>query len=205
MDSGRVQVYAYDESHWNQLGTDIDGESAGDYSGYDLSMSADGTIIAIGAPYNDGNGYSCGHVQVYSFVNSDWTQMGMEIDGETAGDESGRSVSSSNGLIFAIGAPYNDGNGSNSGHTRVYSFVNSDWTQLGIDIDGERMDIDGKSANEFSGRVISISSKGLIVAIGSSYIRHVRAYSYNGSQWDQVGVDIYGKSADDLFSNSVSI
>ena len=34
---------------------------------------------------------------------------------------SGRSVSlSSDGSRVAIGAPYNDGNGSNSGHVRIY-------------------------------------------------------------------------------------
>ena len=33
VDSGRVQVYAYNESHRNQLeGADIEGESAGDNS-----------------------------------------------------------------------------------------------------------------------------------------------------------------------------
>ena len=35
---------------WSQLGADIDGEAAGDYSGYSVSLSSDGTIVAIGAP-----------------------------------------------------------------------------------------------------------------------------------------------------------
>ena len=46
---GRVQVYAYDESQWNQVGLDIHGESASDNSGWAVSMSYDGTILAIGA------------------------------------------------------------------------------------------------------------------------------------------------------------
>ena len=33
-----------------QLGTDIDGEAAEDRSGHSVSMSADGSIVAIGAP-----------------------------------------------------------------------------------------------------------------------------------------------------------
>ena len=32
-----------------KLGDDIDGEAADDYSGYSVSLSADGTIVAIGA------------------------------------------------------------------------------------------------------------------------------------------------------------
>ena len=35
--------------HWSQLGTDIDGEAAGDYSGRSVSLSSDGTKVAIGA------------------------------------------------------------------------------------------------------------------------------------------------------------
>ena len=50
---------------WKQLGSDIDGEAAGDNSGNSVSMSSDGTIVAIGAKYNDGNGNNAGHVRVY--------------------------------------------------------------------------------------------------------------------------------------------
>tara|TARA_R110002074_G_scaffold384139_1_gene564692 strand:- start:1005 stop:1127 length:123 start_codon:yes stop_codon:yes gene_type:complete len=33
---------------WNQLGIDIDGEAADDESGWSVSLSNDGTIVAIG-------------------------------------------------------------------------------------------------------------------------------------------------------------
>ena len=49
-----------------QIGSDIDGEAAGDLSGYSVSLSSDGTIVAIGADYNDGNGSSSGHVRIYN-------------------------------------------------------------------------------------------------------------------------------------------
>ena len=48
-----------------QIGSDIDGEAAGDKSGYSVSLSSDGTIVAIGAINNDGNGSNSGHVRVY--------------------------------------------------------------------------------------------------------------------------------------------
>ena len=44
---------------WTQLGQDLDGEAAGDDSGYSVSLSGD--RVAIGAIYNDGNGSSSGH------------------------------------------------------------------------------------------------------------------------------------------------
>ena len=49
-------------------GADIDGEAASDYSGTSVSLSSDGTTVAIGAPYNDGaNGSNSGHVRIYSY------------------------------------------------------------------------------------------------------------------------------------------
>jgi len=48
------------------------------------------------------------------------TQLGADIDGEAAYDESGAAVAlSSDGNRLAIGADGNDGNGFNSGHVRV--------------------------------------------------------------------------------------
>jgi hypothetical protein len=52
-----------------------------------------------------------------------WVQMGVDIDGEAASDQSGWSVSlSSDGKTVAIGAVGNDDNGSNSGHVRVFQW-----------------------------------------------------------------------------------
>ena len=64
--SGHVRVYAWCESAWVQQGADIDGEASIDISGNSLSLSADGSVLAIGATGNDGNGNSSGHVRVYS-------------------------------------------------------------------------------------------------------------------------------------------
>ncbi|MFM9124074.1 MAG: hypothetical protein ACKOSO_02655, partial [Actinomycetota bacterium] len=46
----------------SQRGTDIDGEAAGDFSGRAVSVSSDGSIVAIGASGNDGNGSNSGSV-----------------------------------------------------------------------------------------------------------------------------------------------
>jgi len=53
-----------------QLGSDIDGEAAGDYSGFSVSMDSAGDRVAIGAHYNDGTGNIAGHVRVYSVSTS---------------------------------------------------------------------------------------------------------------------------------------
>ena len=71
-----------------QLGSDIDGE-VGDYSGYSVTLSSDGTRVAMGAPRN---GSSAGHVRVYEYSGGGWAQLGTDIDGEAAGEQSGITV-----------------------------------------------------------------------------------------------------------------
>lgn len=121
-DAGHVRVYQNLSGTWTQVGSDIDGEASGDVSGGSVSLSSDGSILAIGGPSNDGNGNGSGHVRVYKNVSGTWTQLGSDIDGEAAKDQLGWSASlSSNGSIVTIGAIYNDGGGSDAGHVRVFS------------------------------------------------------------------------------------
>ena len=222
--SGHVRVYKLNESTtpstWQQLGQDIDGEEGGNYSGTSVSLSSDGKIVAIGAPfnYNNVNDETSGHVRVYKLNESTstptWQQLGQDIDGEAEYDFSGYSVSlSSNGKIVAIGANGNDGNGANSGHVRVYKLNEStstpSWQQLGQDIDGEAEYND-------SGRSVSLSEDGTIVAIGAIYNNgngihsgHVRVYKLNESttpsMWEQLGQDIDGEAVSDNSGCSVSL
>ena len=123
--SGHVRVYENVNGTWTQLGSDIDGEAPEDRSGHSVSLSSDGTIVAIGAQLNHDNGSNSGHVRVYEYGNDTWTQLGFDIDGEAKDDKSGYSVSlSSDGSIVAIGARENDDNGDKSGHVRVYTKIN---------------------------------------------------------------------------------
>jgi hypothetical protein len=101
-----------------QRDNDIDGEAVSDQSGYSISLSSDGKLLAIGAP---GNSSGKGHVRVYYWNDTSWIQVGSDIDGEAVGDKFGWSVSlSANGSLLAVGAIDNDGNGSSSGHVRTF-------------------------------------------------------------------------------------
>ncbi len=111
-------------AQWTQIGADIDAEASADFSGYSVSLSSDGSVVAIGAYGNDANGSNAGHVRIYENVSGTWPQIGVDIDGEVAEDKSGISVSlSSDGSVVAIGAYTNEGNGSYAGHVRVYEYI----------------------------------------------------------------------------------
>ena len=121
-EAGHVRVYTWSGTAWVQKGVDIDGEAAGDKSGCSVSMP-DANTIAIGADRNDGGGSDAGHVRVFTWNGTAWIQKGVDIDGEAAQDFSGGWVSMPDANTIAIGAPYNDGGGSDAGHVRVYSFA----------------------------------------------------------------------------------
>jgi hypothetical protein len=200
------------KSTWQQIGNDIDGEAAVDRSGYSVSLSSDGKILAVGAPFNDGNGSYSGNVRIFQWTESTstWTQMGADIDGE-AWDYSGWSVSlSSDGKILAVGAPFNN---LNVGHVRIFQWIESKsiWKQMGADIDGEEL-------GDWSGYSVSLSSDGNIAAIGAPFnygnghlsgnvriFQFTESWTESTSSWKQMGVDIDGEAEDYGFGYSLSL
>ncbi|MDC1151608.1 tail fiber domain-containing protein [Pelagibacteraceae bacterium] len=189
-DKGRVRVYDLSANSWNQVGSNIVGVNDSDQIGSSVSLSSNGSIVAVGGRnYNDSDK---GVVRVYEYVNdgtsSSWTKLGEDIDGENSYDYSGgyqtygQAVSlSADGHTVAIGAYDNDDNGGASGHVRVYEYSDnnndgtSTWNLVGSDIDGE-------AAGDYSGFSVSLSSDGSIVAIGAyrsdSNTGHVRVFGY---------------------------
>jgi hypothetical protein len=198
--AGRVKIFEYDGSTWSQKGSNIDGVAASNFFGTSVSISANGDVIAAGAPRNGDGGVDAGHARVFSWNGSSWIQRGSDIQGETAGDQSGESVVLNyDGDVIAIGAQLNSGGGASSGHVRVFFWNGSAWVQRGTDIDG--------NAGEEYGctQCISIDSSGTTIAIGSTTADPVvldeglvRVYEWNGSAWVQKGADINGQAVDDI-------
>ena len=205
--SGHARVYQNTSNNWIQIGDDIEGEAGSDSFGFAISLSSDGTILAVGAYRNDSNGTDSGHVRVFQNSGGSWVQIGADINGEAAFDRFGYSVSlSSDGTILAVGAPFNNGAaGSNTGHVRIFENNSGTWTQIGSDIDGE-------AANDQSGFSLDLSSNGTIVAIGApdndgagNGAGHVRIFQNVLGTWTQIGSDIDSNAGDIGFGNSVSL
>ena len=158
---GRTRIYQYSSNTWSQLGQDLVGDP-GDYSGRSVSLSADGTIVAIGAKDHDVSGNNDeGRTRIYQYSSNTWYQLGQDLVGDY-GDNSGNSVSlSADGTIVAIGAHLHDASGDNHGRTRIYQYSSNGWSQLGQDLIGD----DG----DYSGDSVSLSADGTIVAIGARY------------------------------------
>jgi len=167
-----------------QIGTDINAISQEDHVGQinSIDLSYDGSVLAVGFPSN-GAVNTNGLVKVFKWSGSSWIQLGSDITGEAAYDQFGAAVSiSNNGRILAIGAPQNDGGGSNAGSVRIYNWNDTTWTQEGSDIDGN-------SSNLQVGTNVDLSGDGKMLAILSSNAIF-RFYRKSASIWSQVNSDI---------------
>ena len=160
VNTGLVNVYQYSSGSWNQIGSSILGELDGSHFGFDVDLSSDGTILAVGAPRSPQGGDQRGAVLLYEYSNSSWSKIGDSILGSEVGARFGYDVSLSNdGTIVAAGEPYAYTN--YSGGVRVYKNSGGSWTQLGNDITN--------SSGEYDelGVTVDISGNGLTLAAGS--------------------------------------
>ena len=120
-------------------------------------MNSCGNVVAIGAYLND---VEPDYVRVYQHNNGTWTQLGTDIGGEAAEDQSGIRISINDvGDIVAIGSNFAEE--SYAGHARIFQYDGVDWSQIGQTIIGED-DFD------FSGLDVTLNGYGDIVAIGAT-------------------------------------
>lgn len=189
---GYVKMYraSSDGSSWEQIGKDIRGSIMGDNFGGAVALSADGRILAVGAPafgsnQEDMNGMP-GYSRVYYLIEGEdslpiWQQIGRDINGESPADNFGTSISlSEDGKIAAISAMRSDGNNGTvfeSGHVSIYQIKDEGyvWTQLGSDNDKETQ----------------YSSSGWIMNATSD--------------WTQIGRDILGEAIADQSGYALSL
>lgn len=182
---GRVKLYRWNAgaNAWDQLGASIDGDPTDSQFGYTISLSKNGSLLAIGSKGDCLTGHNSGHTRVYEWnqVTNTWTQKGATINGETAWDLSGYSVSlNALGDALATGAPFNDGIGTDAGHIRVFDWDNgtNSWVQRGPDLDAEVL-------GDHFGWSVSMSSDGATIASGANAndgngtnSGHVRVFEY---------------------------
>ncbi len=190
-----------------QVGDDLFGIAEGEEFGYSVSISDDGSRIAVGAPFffDVSDNKLKGRVRVLDLVDGSWIQAGNTILGSNDFDFLGFSVAlSSDGNTLAIGA-VGPTNADITGTVRVYTFVNNGWTQQGEDIDGAAI------GDEF-GTSVDISSDGNRIAIGAPRnggngvdSGNVQVFEFENGVWTQLGDDLTGAAPGDRSGTSVSI
>jgi len=204
--AGHVRVFDWDGTNWVQRGTDIDGETINGRFGFSVSISGDGNTFAAGAFLNNEIDFNAGHVQVFDWTGTDWSQRGLDIDGKAANDRFGKSLAiSKDGNTIVSGGNFNDETGLGGGNVRIFDWEGTIWSQRGANINGEAVE------DEF-GSSVAISENGNTIAVGGRFndgtgpnAGHVRVLDWDGTNWNQRGIDIDGEAANDQFGTSIAM
>ena len=211
---GEVEVYDWSGTAWTQVGATITtGTASGDSFGGSVSISENGSRIAVGSIGDDTPASGAGSVRIFDWNGTAWTQVGTDITGVTGADGEGFAVwLSSDGSRVATGAANNTTTGfgtTSSGRARVFEYDTgtSDWVQMGTEIYGV-------NTSDLS-RAVSLSGDGTRLAIGASKgddattsdVGHVRVFDWNGHEWAQFDEALYlsSPSANDELGWSVAL
>ncbi|HPE84142.1 MAG TPA: hypothetical protein PLV43_10530, partial [Aequorivita sp.] len=194
------------QSQWQQKGTDIFGLEY-DTAGGAIAISADGNLMAVGASQADPNGSQSGNVRVFEWDGTQWLQRGQTLGGEAANNKFGYSVSlTPTGNRLAVGATGAAAGGyPSAGKVSVFDWNGSSWEIVGSTIDGVYNDIN-------SGWSVSLDGNGNRVAISAPHaglsgtqIGEVRIYTFDGSDWSQLGNVIEGENQYDYMGHSIKL
>jgi WD40 repeat protein len=179
---GFVKIFKGDISTgWAELCT-IDGPSLQngrepEYFGGSVATSANGRIVAVGAPLYDAPGApsdeDSGIVRVYRHSiaaqgNTEYTPVGNPIVGGAIGERFGHSLDlSADGTRLAVGGPDydadpNDIETQNHGRVRVYRYVSGNWVENGFNIPGS-------TQNERFGTSVALSKNAQTLVVGAPY------------------------------------
>ena len=132
---GTIRVYNWNGSSWVQLGNDaaLQGNTTYQYMGTAISLSSDGTTLAVGVPnYKHSYVGNSGTAMVFKWSGSAWNQLGASTDLQGSNiwqaKQHGHNVSlSSDGTIIAVSGILND-NG--KGEVKINKYNGSSWDQV---------------------------------------------------------------------------
>jgi hypothetical protein len=226
---GEVRVYDWNGSVWTQVGNTLAGPQSSPTQGHfgetSVSISGDGTIIAVGSRQEDPDlDTDKGTVRVFYLNGAVWTVLpdsGSETINITTGTSTLRNdifvgVANSDqlgyqtklsydGKTILMTAPnYDDSSaGTDVGQARIYTYSNGAWSKKGVFLIG--------SANEHLGISADMSEDGNCIVLGGYDGTDDNAWIYiwDGSSWVNRGASgtnpAFTRTDSDAFGQSVAI
>ena len=200
-DGNSGSAYLFNASTGAQIAKLLPSDGAGsDFFG--VSIAIDNSVVAVGAFGHDDNGDNSGSAYLFDISDPKTpVQIAKLLPNDAAaGDWFGFSIALDNGTV-AVGAPYNDDNGSNSGSAYLFNAATGAPIVKYLPSDGAAYDAFGRS--------IAIDNN--IVAVGAANdddngSLSGSAYLFHASSGAQIAkiLPIDGV-AGDLFGHSIAI
>ena len=201
--SGLVRIYDENElfNTWN-LVYELLGEDESSLFGASVSLSRDGSSLAVGAPYHSESAdlTRSGRAYVYREVQeSDWEQVGQPLAGTSSNDLFGWSVVSfmpdATAQFVAVGAPRLEGS-LDSGYVKVFSFEGGDWKVYGeplsLGVPSDRFGFSVALAGDDTLQRVAIGAPGMNENGEGSGMASV--YVNDGNGWQRSADDLVGDS-----------
>jgi hypothetical protein len=170
--------------------------------GNSIALSSDGSILAVGAPFNNDFGIESGRVGLYQIVGNSATII-FNFSGGQVGLRVGQalSISTSSPPMLAIGG---------TDFVDVYPL-----SQFGEGVDPPVLDFERfepEFINEDYGTSIAVSGDGTRLAAGAPRafidapdVGQVQIYEVGGVGGGQIGSEILGLEGNDLFGSAVTL
>lgn len=209
-DSGAAYVFVRNGNSWIQEAKLIaNDKAANDQGGHYVSISADGSRVAMGAPLHSAGAASTGAVYIFKRSGTNWDQEAKLVasDRLTLDYFGHRCSMSADGSRVLIGAYGVDSGANGTGAAYVFYRSNTSWVQEA------KLVADDKVALDYFGIALALSSDATRAVIGaynadSTFTDTGSAYVFlrSGTNWTQeaklVALD---KAASDRFGNNVAI
>ena len=203
LNSGAVYLFSNSSGTWTKTAyVKASNAAVSNDFGRSVALNSDGSMLAVGAPYQNIGATSSGAVYLFSNSSSSWTQTAyLKASNIGTTDTFGYSVAlSRDGSTLAVGAYQEDNaatgvitNGSESTDSgtatdsgAVYLFRNSSgsWAQTAY------IKASNTSAQDYFGYSVALSSDGSTLAVG--------AYGQDGSATDSGAVYLFSTSPGSL-------
>lgn len=165
--SGAVYIFVRREGQWTQQAyLKASDTRAGDHFGEDVSLSASGDTLAVGALRNDIDSLEdAGAAYVFERNGGTWGETAYLLRPEPQpGDIFGDAISlSGDGDLLAVGAPRAEGLDSppNSGIVFLYARAGGAWTLQ------SELQASNANAEDVFGRTLSLNRDGTTLAVGA--------------------------------------
>ena len=211
--SGKVRLFMEEEmsKSWVMV-SEFYGEGSGDLFGAAVSLSPEGTKLAVGAPYYTRNEVMrSGSAYAFREISeSVWQPSGDPMRGVLEESLFGWSVSlSPGGMFLAVGAPEMSESSLNGGFVKVFSFEadGSDWQGYGDPISngvpGDRFGFSVSIAGDETLQRVAIGAPGNSANVQGSGLASV--YEHSGNGWSNAVDDLIGESQDENLGYAVSL
>jgi len=158
-DSGAAYVFVRSGSTWTEQAKLVASDGAA-FDNFGFWLDVDGDTAVIGAAGdNDGGAFNTGSAYVFVRSATTWTEQAKLVASDaTAGDQFGHGVTV-DGDVIAVGAPFDDDVGADSGSVYLFRRVGTAWS-----LEDKMFALDGATLDRFGS---SVATNGSVVVIGA--------------------------------------